>query len=70
MTALRMARLRVRELNRLWGWVDIDFAVDLDARRSHTGYVITMNGGTISWKCVKQKSVSPSTAESEWYAAS
>jgi hypothetical protein len=45
-------------------------AADLDTRRSHTGYVIMMNGGPISWKSVKQKSVSLSTAESEWYAAS
>jgi hypothetical protein len=59
-----------REINRLWGWVDADFAADLDTRRSHTGYVIMMNGGPISWKSVKQKSVSLSTAESEWYAAS
>ena len=28
------------------------------------------NGGPFSWKSVKQKSVSLSTAESEWYAAS
>ena len=59
-----------RELNNLWGWVDADFAADLDTRRSHTGYIIMMNGGPISWKSVKQKSVSLSTAESEWYAAS
>ena len=59
-----------RELNRLWGWADADFAADLDTRRSHTGYVIMMNGGPISWKSVKQKSVSLSTAESEWLAAS
>ncbi len=32
--------------------------------------VIMMNGGPISWKSVKQKSVSLSTVESEWYAAS
>jgi hypothetical protein len=50
--------------------VDADFAADLDTRRSHTGYVIMMNGGPISWKSVKQKSVSLSTAEREWYAAS
>ena len=59
-----------RELNRLWGWVDADFAADLDTRRSHTGYVMMMNGEPIIWKSVKQKSVSLSTAESEWYAAS
>ena len=50
--------------------MDADFAGDLDTRRLHTGYVIMMNGGPISWKSVKQKSVSLSTAESEWYAAS
>ena len=50
--------------------MDADFAADLDTRRSHTGYVIMMNGGPISWKSVKEKSVSLSTAESEWYAAS
>ena len=63
-------KIEGRELNRLWGWVDADFAADLDTRRSHTGYVIMMNGGPISWKSVKQKSVSLSTAESEWLAAS
>jgi hypothetical protein len=61
-------KIEGRELNRLWGWVDADFDADLDTRRSHTGYVIMMNGGPISWKSVKQKSVSLSTAESEWYA--
>ena len=59
-----------REINRLWGWVDADFAADLNTRRSHTGYVTMMNGGPISWKYVKQKSISLSTAESEWYASS
>jgi hypothetical protein len=63
-------KIEGRELNRLWGWVDADFSADLDTRRSHTGYVIMMNGGPISWKSVKQKSVSLSTAESEWHAAS
>ena len=58
-----------RELKRIWGWVDAYFAADNDTRRSHTGYVIMMNGGPISWKSAKQKSVSLSTAESEWYAA-
>ena len=62
-------KIEDRQLNRLWGWVDADFAADLDTRRSHTGYVIMMKGGTISWKSLK-KSVSLSTAESEWYATS
>ena len=54
----------------LGGWVDADFAADLDRCRSHTSYVIMMNGGSISCKSVQCKSVSLSTAESEWYAAS
>jgi hypothetical protein len=69
MAALRMAKLRA-ENSIGWGWVDADFAADLDMRSSHTGYVIMMNGGPISWKSVKHKSVFLSTAESEWYAAS
>ena len=48
-------------------WVDAEFTADLDTRRSDTGYVITMNGGPISWKYVKKKSVSLSTVESEGY---
>jgi hypothetical protein len=45
-------KIEGRKLNRLWGWVDADFAAALDTRRSHTGYVIMMNGGPISWKSV------------------
>jgi hypothetical protein len=63
-------KIEGRELNILWDWVDADFAADLNKRRSHTSYVIMLNGGPISWKSVKQKSVSLSTTESEcWYAA-
>ena len=52
------------------GWVDTDFAADLETRRSHTGYLLMLNGGAVSWKSTKQKSVSLSKAESEWYASS
>ena len=59
-----------QERNALWGWVDADYAADLNTRRSHTGYILMLNGGPVSWKSTRQKSVSLSTAESEWYAAS
>jgi hypothetical protein len=31
-------KIEGRELHRLWGCVDADFAADLDTRRSHVGY--------------------------------
>jgi hypothetical protein len=65
-------KIEGRELNRLWGWVPSGTQILplISTRVARTGYVIMMNGGPISWKSVKQKSVSLSTAESEWYAAS
>ena len=47
----------------LWGWVVSDWAADLDSRRSHTGYVLMMSGGAISWKSRRQDCVSLSTSE-------
>ena len=43
----------IEQPNKLWGWVDADFAADLDTRRSHTGYVLMLNGGAVSWKSTK-----------------
>jgi hypothetical protein len=48
-----------------WGWVDSDGAGDTDTRRSHTVYIIMMNGGPISWKSRRQDSVSLCTSETE-----
>ena len=53
-----------------YGWVDTDVPADLNTRRSHTGYVLMLNGGAVSWKSNMQKSASLSTAEEERYAAS
>ena len=35
--------------NVLYGWVDSDYASNPDTRKSVTGYVISMNGGPVSW---------------------
>ena len=43
---------------------------DIVTRRSHTGYILMMNGGPISWKSHRQDNVSLSTSESEFVAAS
>jgi len=59
-----------RDHNRLWGWVDADYAGCQDTRRSHTGYVLMLNGAAISWRSKRQATVSLSSAESEFIAAS
>ncbi|KAG8473087.1 hypothetical protein CXB51_034983 [Gossypium anomalum] len=50
------------------GYVDYDFAGDLDRRRSLTGYVFTIRGGAISWKTTLQTTVALSTTEAEYMA--
>ncbi|KAG8491838.1 hypothetical protein CXB51_015086 [Gossypium anomalum] len=47
------------------GYVDADFARDLDRRRSLTGYVFTIRGYEISWKATSQTIVTLSTTEAE-----
>jgi hypothetical protein len=58
--------------NVLWGWVDSDWAPDVETRRSHSGYILMLNGGAISWKSRRQdsQSVSLSTSEAEFVGAS
>ncbi|KAG8501075.1 hypothetical protein CXB51_003199 [Gossypium anomalum] len=50
------------------GYVDTDFARDLDRRRSLTCYVITIGGCAISWKATLQTIVVFSTTEAEYMA--
>jgi len=51
------------------GYVDADWAGDIDARRSTTGFVFTLNGGPISWTSKRQPTVATSMAEAEYVAA-
>jgi hypothetical protein len=51
------------------GYVDADYAGDLDDRRSTTGYVFTLAGGPICWKSMIQSTVAMSTTEAEYMAA-
>jgi len=67
---IRYSRDSHENPNVLWGWVDVDWAGDTDTRRSHTGYILMMNGGLISWKSRRQDNVSLSTSEAEFVAAS
>ncbi|KAG8488139.1 hypothetical protein CXB51_018349 [Gossypium anomalum] len=50
------------------GYVDADFAGDLDRRRSLTGYVFTIGGCAISWKATLQTTITLSTTEAEYMA--
>jgi transposase InsO family protein len=53
----------------LKGYMDADWAADLNNRRSTTGYVFLMGGAAISWASKLQTTVSLSTAEAEYKAA-
>ncbi|XP_027337749.1 BURP domain-containing protein 5-like [Abrus precatorius] len=51
------------------GYVDSDFAGDLDKRKSTTGYVFTLAGGAVSWLSKLHTVVALSTTEVEYMAA-
>jgi hypothetical protein len=56
--------------NKLIGWVDSDFGSDPDTRKSMTGYLMSLNGGAISWRSSRQGGVTLSSSEAEFVAAS
>ena len=51
------------------GFVDVDWAGDLDQRRSTSGYVFNLFGGAVSWMSKKQSVVALSTTEAKYMAA-
>ncbi|KAH9681067.1 Integrase catalytic domain-containing protein [Citrus sinensis] len=51
------------------GYVDSDFAGDLDKRKSTTGYVFTLARAAVSWVSKLQTVVALSTTEAEYMAA-
>eukprot|EP00253_Pinus_taeda_P014700 PITA_14700 len=51
------------------GFVDADWARDLDHRRSTSGYVFNLFGGAVNWISKKQYLVALSTTEAEYMAA-
>ena len=48
------------------GFVDVDWAGDLDRRRSTSGYVFNLFGGAISWMSKRHDVVALSTIEVEY----
>ncbi|KAH9648425.1 retrovirus-related pol polyprotein from transposon TNT 1-94-like protein [Citrus sinensis] len=65
----RMQRVD-KSSDQVQGYVDSDFAGDLDKRRSITGYVYTLCGGAVNWKASLQSVVALSTTEAEYIALS
>lgn len=53
---------------KLQGYVDADFAGEVDHRRSTTGYVFTLGATAISWVSQLQRIVTLSTTEAEYVA--
>ena len=54
----------------LTGYVDSNFATDVNDRRSTTGYIVTLGESVISWKSKKQGSTTLSSTEAEYVALS
>ena len=54
----------------LVGYSDVDWAGDINTRRSTSGYVFQVYGSTVSWCSKRQLSVSKSSTEAECIALS
>ena len=52
------------------GYTDVGFQSDLDDFRLQSGFVFCLNGGAVSWRRSKKDTVTDSTTEDEYIAAS
>ena len=50
-------------------YIDFDFLLDLNFRKSTSGCVFTLGGGAISWRSVKQSCIVDSTMEAKYVVA-
>ena len=50
------------------GYVDSDYVGNINDRRSTTGYVFTLSGGTICWRSTLQSLVAMSATKAEYMA--
>lgn len=57
-----------RDCEAITGYVDPDYAPDLDKRRSLTSYIFTLYGNVVSWKSTLQSVVAFSSTEAEYIA--
>jgi len=62
-------RPRLKKKLDIRGFFDVDWAGDLDQRRSTSGYVFNLFGGAISWISKKQSVMALSTTKAKYMAA-
>jgi hypothetical protein len=60
----------VGKRNTLSGWVDSDFASDIDTRKSVTGYLMVLIDCPVSWRASRQWGVTLRSSEAEFVAPS
>ena len=63
-----MLKYKIFDSLEIRGYSDADFVGDKDDRKSTSGYVFTLAGGSISWKSSKQSIVASSTMYAEFIA--
>ena len=51
------------------GYTNLDFMLDLDSKKSTSGYMFTLGGATVNWRSIKQQCIGNSTTEIEYVAA-
>ena len=51
------------------GYTASDFQSNKDSRKSTSGSIITLGGGVVVWRSIKQSSIADSTMEAEYIAA-
>lgn len=54
----------------LMSFSDANWAEDKTTRKSNSGYICKINGGTVSWSCRKQDIIALSSTEAEYVALS
>jgi len=50
----------------IYSYLDASFQLNIDYRKSQSGYVFTLNGGAVSWKSSKQETIVDYTIEAEY----
>lgn len=68
--SLKMKLGRRDDAANLIGYADANFAENRVDRKSNSGFIFKLFGGTISWRCKKQTCVATSTTEAEYVALS